>query len=78
MDKTDKNPPRETDAPEPLSERIKTPPASKGPRVFGDYELLASIGQGGMGEIFLARRSDQGPAAPPGGPETNTVEPPGQ
>lgn len=29
--------------------------SEQAPRIFGDYELLASIGQGGMGEIFLGR-----------------------
>jgi len=38
--------------------------SEEGPRVFGSYELLTSIGQGGMGEIFLGRRSDDKDTTP--------------
>lgn len=34
------------------------PDQAEGPTKFGAYDLLTSIGQGGMGEIFVASRND--------------------
>ena len=41
------------------------PPDATEPHRFGEYDLLTSIGHGGMGEVFLARPSSAGPDDPP-------------
>jgi eukaryotic-like serine/threonine-protein kinase len=40
------------------------PPDATKPHRFGDYDLLTSIGHGGMGEVFLARASHASPDDP--------------
>jgi len=41
------------------------PPNSTESHRFGDYELVTSIGHGGMGEVFLARDKTASPDDPP-------------